>query len=148
MRELRRCSRILLLDQDNRILLFSGIDRSKPDDPAVWFTVGGSLEPGETPEQAAIREAREETGLVIGDPGPIVFSRRFAWEFEGHEYDQIEWFFLVRTTTFTPSTSAWTDVEVATIKQSRWWPIDELHTTTETIFPENLADQLNRLLDV
>ncbi|MGE0880868.1 MAG: NUDIX hydrolase [Acidimicrobiia bacterium] len=134
MIEQRSCSRILLVDDEDRILLFSGIDRSKPDVAAVWFTVGGSREPGETPEQAAIRETREETGLVVDDPGPVVFSRQFRWDFEGHEYDQVEWFFLVRTTRFEPSTVGWTEVEAATIQHSRWWTIDELREMELTRF--------------
>ena len=31
--------------------------------PGAWETVHGSIEPGERPEQAAVRELREETGL-------------------------------------------------------------------------------------
>jgi len=30
---------------------------------ATWLPVGGEIEPGETPHQAAIRELQEETGL-------------------------------------------------------------------------------------
>ena len=33
--------------------------------PGEWDSPGGHIEPGETPEQAAVREVREETGLRI-----------------------------------------------------------------------------------
>lgn len=142
----RPCSKVLLVDPTDHVLLFSGIDRTRPDAPPSWFPVGGSLEPGESPHDAAIRETREETGLVISDPGPIVLTRRFAWEFDGHRYDQEEWFFLVRTSRFEPFASAWTDAERATIRGHRWWSIDELRATAETVFPESLADELEALL--
>ncbi len=76
----------------------------------------------------------------------MVFTREFSWEFEGEHCDQEEWFFLVRVETFTPSSNDWTDAETATIRGTRWWLIDELRTTDQEIFPEALADQLERLL--
>jgi 8-oxo-dGTP pyrophosphatase MutT (NUDIX family) len=33
--------------------------------PTAWETVHGRIEPGEEPEQAAVREVREETGLAV-----------------------------------------------------------------------------------
>jgi 8-oxo-dGTP pyrophosphatase MutT (NUDIX family) len=33
--------------------------------PGAWETVHGRIEPGERPEDAAVREVREETGLTI-----------------------------------------------------------------------------------
>ena len=33
--------------------------------PLAWETVHGRIEPGESPEEAAVREVREETGLAI-----------------------------------------------------------------------------------
>ncbi len=33
--------------------------------PTAWETVHGRIEPGESPEQAAVREVREETGLEL-----------------------------------------------------------------------------------
>lgn len=143
----RRSSKVLVVDEQHRVLLFSGIDRTKPHVPPWWFAVGGGLEAGESPEEAAIRETREETGLKVSDPGPVVFTRRFTWDFEGEEYDQHEWFFLVRTSTFEPSTSGWTDTETATIRGHRWWSIDELRATHEAVFPEDLATHLDRLLN-
>lgn len=41
------------------------------DDQEFWQSVTGSLEEGETPYQAAIREVKRETGLDI-------FSRKFT----------------------------------------------------------------------
>ena len=143
----KRCSaKVLLVDEQDRVLLFSGIDRTKPDVPPWWFAVGGGIDPGETAAEAAVRETREETGLQLRDPGPVVFTRRFTFDFEGVEYHQEEWFFLVRTTTFEPATTDWTETESATIRGYRWWSIEELRATDETVFPEDLANQLEHLL--
>lgn len=55
-----------------------------PDDPAAgrWEFPGGTLDPGETPEQAAYREWSEETGqhLPSGDPGGGWTSRNGAYQ--------------------------------------------------------------------
>lgn len=42
--------------------------RAIPPDKGIWHLPIGHLEFGESPEQAALREASEETGLVIEDP--------------------------------------------------------------------------------
>jgi 8-oxo-dGTP pyrophosphatase MutT (NUDIX family) len=146
MTQSRICSKVLLVDEADRVLLFAGIDRTKPSVPPWWFAVGGALLPGELPAQAAIRETREETGLVIPDPGPAVFTRRFDWDFEGKRYDQTETFFVVRTSHFEPLSLGWSETERATIRRWHWWTVDELRTTDQTVFPENLAEELERLI--
>lgn len=35
----------------------------RSDDPNFWQSITGSLDPGETPAQTAVRELREETGI-------------------------------------------------------------------------------------
>jgi 8-oxo-dGTP pyrophosphatase MutT (NUDIX family) len=142
----RECAKVLLVDQRDRVLLFSGIDRTRPEAPPVWFAVGGAVEDGERLEAAAIRETAEETGLRVDDPGPVVFTRRFHWTFEGQPFDQEEAYFLVRTSTFAPASDAWTDVEKATVIDHRWWSVDDLRRTHEVVFPERLADLLEELL--
>jgi 8-oxo-dGTP pyrophosphatase MutT (NUDIX family) len=142
----RSSAKVLLLDSLDRVLLLSGIDRTKPAIPPWWFPVGGGIEANESPEEAAIRETFEETGLVISDPGDVVYKRRFDWDFEGIEYDQEEWYFIVRVDHFEPHPAALTEVETATLRGFRWWSIRDLRDTTEKVFPEGLSELLERHL--
>jgi 8-oxo-dGTP pyrophosphatase MutT (NUDIX family) len=142
----RPTAKVLLVDRDGRVLLFRGFDRTLPDKPARWFTVGGAVEQNEDIPAAAIREVFEETGLRITDPGPVVMTRRFEWDFEGARYDQEEAYFLVRTDTFTPTSAGWSDTELATMLDHKWWSIAELRTAMEIVYPEGLADLLESLI--
>lgn len=52
----------------------------------VWVPVGGEVEPGETPLEAAVRELREETGLAGEFPptSPIAGAPRGLIGYEEH----------------------------------------------------------------
>ncbi|MBN2096687.1 NUDIX hydrolase [Candidatus Peregrinibacteria bacterium] len=54
----------LITDDDGKILLMKRADQSSMY-PGYWGLVGGFIDWGETGEQAAIREAKEEIGVTV-----------------------------------------------------------------------------------
>jgi 8-oxo-dGTP pyrophosphatase MutT (NUDIX family) len=76
----RHAARVILLDKAGRVLLA----RFEYYGRRWWAAPGGGLDEGETHEQAARREVREETGHELGLLGPWVWSREHVFRFEGH----------------------------------------------------------------
>jgi 8-oxo-dGTP diphosphatase len=62
-----------LIHQDQVLMLH----RNFPPNQGLWNGVGGHIEPGETSQQAVIREVKEETGYEIDDPQ---FSGLLTWD--------------------------------------------------------------------
>jgi 8-oxo-dGTP pyrophosphatase MutT (NUDIX family) len=58
----QRIAAVVLVDARGWVLLQER-DELAPVDPDRWSMVGGGVEPGETPAEAAVRELAEETGL-------------------------------------------------------------------------------------
>ena len=54
--------------KDGRVLL---VQRAAPPSQGLWAIPGGSLEAGETLQQGAEREIREETGITIRAGEPV-----------------------------------------------------------------------------
>jgi 5'-deoxynucleotidase YfbR-like HD superfamily hydrolase/8-oxo-dGTP pyrophosphatase MutT (NUDIX family) len=50
---------VLVRDEEGRLLLV------REAETGLWQTIGGAVEPGESPAQAAVREAGEEAGVVV-----------------------------------------------------------------------------------
>ena len=142
---MRRAARVLVVSTAGSVLLLRGGDPRRPEAGTWWFTPGGGLEDGESPEQAARRELAEETGLEHADLGDVVLERSIEFEFDGVVYEQTEDYFVIRTEPFELDNSGWSPLEVATVVEHRWWTVDELRTTREQVYPEGLADLLQRL---
>jgi 8-oxo-dGTP pyrophosphatase MutT (NUDIX family) len=142
--ELRPAARILLIDEHDRLLLF----RSKPQifgGEMFWFPPGGGLKPGETPEQAALRELHEETGIDV-PLGPCVWLRRHVFRFQDQLLDQRERYYVVHTQRTEIVTDGWEDLERQSMEASRWWSLAEIRDSDEIFVPRRLAELLPSIL--
>jgi len=153
----RASARLILVNPDDRILLFR-VDELAANDPfrtpglpardhSFWITPGGGVEPGETMVQAAHRELCEETGLVAPDLGaPVYYREKMLENGSGRMLSQ-EHFFLVRLSARAAiSTLGHTELERRDIHTHRWWPLAELESTVETIYPEGFPAMVRHLL--
>ena len=138
----RLAARVVLVDDQDRVLLIEGHDPARPEKGWYWFTVGGGVDDGETPEEAALREVREETGLALSAEqlGAVVREDVIEFAFEHWKLRQRQFFFLVRVPTFEPDASGWIDVEVRAQRGMRWWTLDELRRTDSVVYPSDLTD--------
>jgi 8-oxo-dGTP pyrophosphatase MutT (NUDIX family) len=135
-RAARPAARILLFDEQDRVLLFR-FDAG--DRPAFWGTPGGAIDPGESFAEAARRELREETGLDLDCGGEV--HRRIV-EFVTLEDVPVvadERYFRVRAGACAIDTGAHTELERRVMREWRWFARAEIDSWPETIFPEDLA---------
>jgi 8-oxo-dGTP diphosphatase len=63
-----QCVGAIITDEAGRLLL---IQRGHEPGKGLWSVPGGRIEPGETDQQALVREALEETGLQVAC-GPLL----------------------------------------------------------------------------
>lgn len=76
-----RCVGGIVHDELGRLLL---IRRANEPGRGLWSVPGGRVEPGETDEDAVVREMREETGLDV-TPGTLVGNVRRG-SYDIHDY--------------------------------------------------------------
>ena len=140
----RPTARVLLIDALERVLLF---EMHTADGRVFWCPPGGGLEPGESHEEAAVREVREETGWAVPVLGPVIGERRqvVTWN-DGVTYDCPEVWFLARVDALEVDTSSWTDDERVDMGAHGWWTLEELETTTVELTPNDLATRVRSLL--
>jgi ADP-ribose pyrophosphatase YjhB (NUDIX family) len=146
MRE-RLTARVVLLDQEDRLLLMRGRLPDAPEGPDFWFTVGGGLEPGETLEAAALRETLEETGLADVVLGPVVWTDETVLrdgDLEPRHFRQR--YILARTEGGALSRAGWQALEHKLVDELRWWTLEELRATADTVYPIGLGELLADVL--
>ena len=99
-----------------------------------YFTFpGGHVEPGETPEQAAVRETREELGLEV-------IIKRLLAELSWH--DQPQYYYLVESTGGTFGTGTGEELHTPLPEsgsyQPVWVPLE--HLLDLPVLPRTMAE--------
>jgi 8-oxo-dGTP pyrophosphatase MutT (NUDIX family) len=145
----RRSARILLLDGTGRLLLLRFLRSTRrPQLGYDWITPGGGVDQGETLQQAAARELHEEIGLLVDAPvlgDPVAHTSGYA-EFSWARGMFRDDFFYHRVDAHEVDTSGMEKLEGTHHGGHRWWSIDELASTTETVYPLGLVPLLSDLL--
>ena len=144
----RPTARVLAVDPDGRLLLFSSVD---PEGATWWFTPGGGVRRGETLAAAAVRELAEETGYAAAeaDLGPVVATCAGSWaapDDQGRRYFAADSYFFLRVTGADVVADGMEDYERVVITGHRWWTVDELGREADQVFPHGLAGLVGRLL--
>jgi 8-oxo-dGTP pyrophosphatase MutT (NUDIX family) len=113
------------------ILMLKRKHNKEWEDKGGWGNVGGSVEPGETPVQACIREAREETGIGL-DPAnlTLVHIRRVP---HSEPYEYVIHFYA---TAIDGDTAIVLNDESS---EYRWFSLDSL--------PDNMLDDKKEILE-
>ena len=143
----RTAVRVLPIDGLDRLLLLHGFDPAEPERP-YWFTVGGGLEPGESPVIAGVRELAEEVGLVV-EPAALVGplgEATIEFGFDSVRYVQQQTYYAVRVDAAPISFAGQDAIEHASIDAHAWWTVDDLRRTADRVYPDDLADLLTRSL--
>jgi len=145
----RDAVRVVLTDGGGRVLLFHV--RTPDETPDGWWELpGGGLGRGESYLEAAIREIREETGLLL-DPAhvsPPSWRRDSTWVSRGKRRLQHEVVVHARITADQPPIidGGRTPQEVEDFVTFRWWQVPEITGSRHRFYPGRLPELLPTFL--
>ena len=147
----RQVVRAVVVDARGRILLLHSQDLSRPEISAWWELPGGGLDPGETHEDAIIRELAEEAGLIVsaGQIGAPTWRRDSTFLYRGERRLNHEVVVPVRLTVEGPDVdgAGRVDFEAEDYFGFRWWPVGEVVASGEVFYPGRLPRLLVPFLD-
>ncbi len=145
--------RVLLFNPQNEILLM------KINDPSTkasngqyygpfWALIGGGIEPGESLQEAAIREIYEETGIRDQEIklGPVVWYGEFQLFQDGILNHLKQSFIVAQTQKVQMTLENLTLEEQNIVEKLAWFSFDQIKNCNEVIYPVALVDYLPAIL--
>lgn len=146
----RRCVRVVVHDSEGRVLLFRTRDVTAPELGEWWELPGGGIDPGETYLDAALRELREEAGIVAGadQAGPPSWRRTASFRYRHGRRLQHE--VVVRIALDHPGPAVddaeRLDYEKEDYFDFAWWSLAEIEASEARFYPGRLPALLTPFL--
>lgn len=101
-----------IIEKEGKVLLTK---RNVEPFRGCWCLPGGHLEPGETSEEAIVREVREETGLYLE---PVFFMKDLE------EVPRMHW--LAEVSFFTGDHYGQLDIDEKEVQEAGWFGKEEI----------------------
>jgi len=145
---LRRTARVLPVNGRGEVLLLQDQD---PAVPGVlrWGTAGGGVDEGESLLEAAVRELREETGIVANAEqlGAPIHTNQVVFSWSGVKYLGHSTFFALAVDGgVAVSFDGLEPLEVGNVLAARWWTPEALAASGEEAWP-GLCDIMRLAID-
>jgi ADP-ribose pyrophosphatase YjhB (NUDIX family) len=131
MMDTRKSSRGVIIDNDNKVLLFRFIQNSIVGDRVFWVFPGGGLHKDESFEEALLRELKEETSIDSVYHTQWIWTRNIELNGKRGVFLSYERYYLVKAHNTYVNLNNFTDNEKKTFLKYKWWSCDEIQTSEE-----------------
>jgi 8-oxo-dGTP pyrophosphatase MutT (NUDIX family) len=142
----RETARVILCKPNSEVFLLKTHFDPEVGLPPRWITPGGGIDKGESVIQAALRELAEETGLEVSPEalGELIWVTEGRWDWaDGQNHHTfVDHFYLLQIQDFALDISGWTADEHRDVVEHRWWNLDDLKQSGESVSPPGLVDFL------
>ncbi|MED5053733.1 NUDIX domain-containing protein [Anoxybacillus sp. PDR2] len=124
---IRKCSRAVIINEFNRVLLQKFEFKDVIGNKVLWVTPGGGIQENKTPVEALKRELSEELGIVVDIHDKPIFEMDILIEGKKDSFISREIYYKIAIQSDNIlSIENMTKNEKDTFIELRWWSKEEL----------------------